>query len=34
MIAEVRSTQITGGYQAGDNLRSDYEWHLVGWILA
>ncbi len=33
-IVVVRSTQITGGYQAGDNLRSDYEWRLVGWILA
>jgi hypothetical protein len=33
-IVVVRSTQITGGYQAGDDLRSDYEWHLVGWITA
>ena len=33
-IVVVRSTQLTGGYQAGDNLSSSYEWHLVGWILA
>jgi hypothetical protein len=33
-IVVVRSTQISGGYQAGDNLSSDYEWHLVGWVLA
>ncbi len=30
----VRSTTIDGGYTAADNLRSDYTWDLVGWILA
>ncbi|MEM7125084.1 MAG: glycosyl hydrolase family 28-related protein [Chloroflexota bacterium] len=30
----VRSTMISGGYQAGDGLPSDYEWQLIGWIMA
>jgi len=33
-VIVIRSTEITGGYEAGDNLSSDYAWQVVGWVLA